>query len=428
MLSAFIDAFRTPDLRRKLLFTLFIMAVYRLGTFIPAPGVSLKNVNQCLADAGSSDLLGMINLFSGGAMLKLSVFALGIMPYITASIIVQLLRVAIPRFEELHKEGQTGQAKLTEYTRYLTIGLGVLQSSVIVTVANNQMFRGCQVDPLPNATVGTMLITIIAMTAGTGLIMWLAELITERGVGNGMSLLIFTGICASFPTSMIAVLRSDGGLPRFAWIIVMVVIILCVVVYVEQCQRRVPVQYGKRMVGRRLYGGSSTYIPIKINMANVIPVIFTSSMLAIPTLFMQFGNPESAWVRWISRSFAHTHWIYLLTFALLTIFFAFFYTSITFNPDEVADNMKKYGGFIPGIRAGQPTADYLRYIINRITWVGALYLTIIALIPTIVFGRMGITQMAFGGTSLIILVGVGLQTVKDIDAQLQQRHYEGILR
>jgi len=415
-------------LRRKLLFTMGIIVIYRLGTFIPAPGISYENVQQCLTESGTADLLSMINMFSGGAMLQLSVFSLGIMPYITASIIVQLMRVVIPRFEELHKEGQSGQAKLTEYTRYLTIGLAIMQSAVVLTVANQGLFLGCSVDPIPNSNPGTVLLAILTMTAGTGLIMWLGELITERGVGNGMSILIFAGICASFPTSMASVARSNNGISRLILILALFLAITVVVVFVEQCQRRIPVQYAKRVVGRRTYGGSTTYIPIKINMANVIPVIFASSILALPTMITQFGDPTTGWVRWVANNFSPTSWGYNLTFAAMIIFFAFFYTSITFNPEDVADNMKRYGGFIPGIRAGAPTAEYLKYVMQRITWVGALYLAIIALIPTIVFNQMGITQMAFGGTSIIILVGVGLQTVKDIDAQLQQRHYEGFLR
>jgi preprotein translocase subunit SecY len=431
LLSAFAQAFRTPDLRRKLLFTLGIMAIFRLGTFVPAPGVSFSNVQQCLASAGTADLLGMVNLFSGGALLQLSIFALGIMPYITASIIVQLMRVVIPRFEELHKEGQAGTAKLTQYTRYLTIFLAVLQSAVIVTVANTSLFPGCPVLPIPDDSPANLLLTIVAMTAGTGLIMWLGELITERGVGNGMSLLIFTSIAASFPGAFGSILQSNGGVARLLVVIALILLITLLIVFVEQSQRRVPVQYAKRMVGRRMYGGSSTYIPIKINMANVIPVIFASSLLALPALAAQFADQTSGWVQWIMVNLRDPSApLYLAVFSLLILFFTFFYTSITFNPEEVADNMKRYGGFIPGIRAGRPTAEYLQYVITRITTVGAIYLTLVALIPTVVFAQMGIDQqmMAFGGTSVLIVVGVGLQTVKEIDSQLQQRHYEGFLR
>ncbi|WP_371152737.1 preprotein translocase subunit SecY [Buchananella felis] len=428
MLTAFVQAFRTPDLRRKLLFTLALMAVFRLGSYIPTPGVSYKNVQLCYANQQSSGLLDLANIFSGGALLQLSVFALGIMPYITASIIIQLLRVAIPRFEDLHKEGQAGQAKLTQYTRYLTIGLAVLQSTVMITLARTgRLFAGCHHDIVPNESVWALLLMIVTMTAGTGLIMWLGEVITERGIGNGMSLLIFTSIVAGFPGSMWAIAQSNNGWTKFFVMLAMVLIITLAVVYVEQSQRRVPVQYAKRMVGRRLLGGTTTYIPIKINMANVIPVIFASSILALPGLAVQFAQPTSAWAIWIQTHFQHQSWVYLTLYGLLVLFFTFFYTAITFNPEEVADNMKKYGGFIPGIRAGRPTANFLRYVVNRITTAGSLYLLIIALTPTIIMNLMGIQQLPFGGTTILIIVGVGLQTVKEINSQLQQRHYEGFL-
>lgn len=428
MFKALGSAFRTPDLRRKLLLTMFVMTIYRLGTYVPAPFVSYKNIKVCLDQSGSADLLTMMNMFAGGGLLQLSVFALGIMPYITASIIVQLMRVVIPRFEELHKEGQTGTAKLTEYTRYLTIFLSVLQSSVIVSVANTSLFVGCTVKPIPNDSIANKLLAILVMTAGTSLVMWLAEVITERGVGNGMSLLIFTGIAASFPTLLGTVSKSAGGWAHVAVVVGMFLLITVVVVFVEESMRKIPVQYAKRVVGRRTYGGTSTYIPLKINMANVIPVIFASSILSLPQMIGHFGDRNSKWVQWLSTNFTWTSVWYMLTYALLIIFFSFFYTSITFNPEEISDNMKRYGGFIPGIRVGRPTADYLRYVMNRITWVGALYLAVVALIPHIVFNYLGIQSARFGGTSIIILVGVGLQTVKDIDAQLQQRHYEGFLR
>ncbi|WP_299273251.1 preprotein translocase subunit SecY [uncultured Georgenia sp.] len=434
MLSAFAQAFRTPDLRRKLLFTLGIMAIFRLGSVIPTPGVSYPNVQQCLDMVGSTnDLLGLVNLFSGGALLQLSVFALGIMPYITASIITQLLRVVIPRFEALQKEGQAGQAKLTQYTRYLTIFLAVLQSTTMITMARSgNLIPGCPVPLIPNDSWVTIVLMIITMTAGTGLIMWLGELITERGVGNGMSLLIFTSIAAGFPSALWSVGGAANGLANVTIVIALLLVITLVVVFVEQSQRRIPVQYAKRMVGRRMYGGSSTYIPLKINMAGVIPVIFASSLLALPGLFAQFGDQTEGWVQWITLNLlSPSAPLYMAIYFLLTLFFAFFYTSITFNPDDVADNMKRYGGFIPGIRAGRPTAEYLQYVITRITSAGALYLAIIAIFPVIVFAALNLPDtvgFALGGTSILIVVGVGLQTVKEIDSQLQQRHYEGFLR
>jgi preprotein translocase subunit SecY len=435
LLGAFVRAFRTPDLRRKLLFTLAIMAIFRAGSFIPTPGVDYGNVQTCL-DASQAnatqDVLSLVNLFSGGSLLQLSVFALGIMPYITASIIIQLLRVVIPRFEALHKEGQSGTAVLTQYTRYLTIGLAILQATTIVTVARTGgLFQGCPVEVIPNQSVPTLLIMILTMTAGTGLIMWLGELITERGVGNGMSLLIFTSIAASFPSAVGQIATSNNGFGKLVLFLLIALVVIVLVVFVEQSQRRVPVQYAKKMVGRRSYGGSSTYIPIKINMAGVIPVIFASSLLALPALAAQFETDQTAtWVQWIAQNLLDPGaTVYIAVYTVMIVFFAYFYTSITFNPDEVADNMKRYGGFIPGIRAGRPTAEYLQYVISRITAAGALYLAFVALIPIIAFKFMGVNQsIPFGGTSLLIIVGVGLETVKQIDSQLQQRHYEGFLR
>ena len=429
MLSAFARAFRTPDLRRKLLFTISIMALFRLGSFVPSPGIDYGNVQACLADGGTGELLGLVNLFSGGALLQLSIFALGIMPYITASIIVQLLRVVIPHFEALHKEGQSGTAKLTQYTRYLTIGLAVLQATTYVTMARNgQLLPGC--DVIPNDSFMTSLLIVITMTGGAGLIMWLGELISERGVGNGMSLLIFTSIAASFPPALFSIAGGAGGVQKFIIVVLVTLVVIALVVFVEQSQRRIPVQYAKRMVGRKMYGGSTTYIPIKINMAGVIPVIFASSLLAVPALIAQFAAPEAGWVQWVQRNIALPEApLHIVLYVLLIIFFCFFYTAITFNPDEVADNMKKYGGFVPGIRAGRPTAEYLDYVITRITSAGAVYLALIALIPTITFILLDVsTNIPFGGTSILIIVGVGLETVKQIDSQLQQRHYEGFLR
>lgn len=430
MFSAFAQAFRTPDLRNKMLFTLLIMGLFRLGSFIPTPGVSTPNVQVCLAQQDQTSLLDLVNLFSGGALLQLSIFALGIMPYITASIIVQLLRVVIPRFDDLHKEGQQGRSKLTQYTRYLTIFLGVLQSSTMISLAmSGQLFPGCSVDIIPDAGAVTFLLMVIVMTAGTGVIMWLGELITERGIGNGMSLLIFTSITATLPSQLLAIGRG-GGWGKVFWIVVLILLITMAVVYVEQAQRRIPVQYAKRMVGRRLMGGSTTYIPLKINMSGVIPVIFSTSILALPPMIANFGQPTESWVQWIQLNFRSTAWFYMLINGLLIIFFAFFYTSITFNPDETADNMKRYGGFIPGIRAGRPTADFLRYVMNRITTAGAIYLAIVALLPSIAMIPLNLEagQLPFGGTTLLIIVGVGLQTVKEINSQLQKHHYEGFLQ
>ena len=441
MFSAIGRIFRTPDLRRKLGFTLLIIALFRLGSQIPAPFVNFGNVQECLAGTqATGGLYDLINLFSGGALLQLSIFALGIMPYITASIIVQLLRVVIPHFETLHKEGQSGQARLTQYTRYLTIGLGLIQSTTLITVARNgALFPSSSVgDPCSDLITDdswyAMVLMIITMTAGTGLIMWLGELITERGIGNGMSLLIFTSICASFPTSLWAI-QVARGWEVFLIVIGVGIIIMAAVVFVEQSQRRIPVQYAKRMVGRRTYGGNNTYIPIKVNMAGVVPVIFASSLLYLPALIAQFNQPAAGqqkadWVIWVENNLTSGNsWVYTTVFFLLIIGFTYFYVAITFNPEEVADNMKKYGGFIPGIRAGRPTAEYLDYVLTRITLPGSLYLGIIAIIPLFALSLVQANQnFPFGGASLLIIVGVGLETVKQIDSQLQQRHYEGLLR
>lgn len=440
MFSAIARIFRTPDLRRKIGFTLAIVAIYRLGSAVPAPFVHFPNVEECLAlNAGTDGLLGLVNLFSGGALLRLSVFALGVMPYITATIITQLLRVVIPHFESLHKEGQAGQAKLTQYTRYLTIALALLQSTTLVTVARSGQLFGSTGIPacnqlLTNDAWWAQLLMIMALTAGTGLIMWFAELVTERGIGNGMSLLIFASIAATFPGAVGAIWQSRG-FETFLLVMVLGIGVMTAVVFVEQSQRRVPVQYAKRMVGRRTYGGTNTYIPLKVNMAGVIPVIFASSLLYVPMLIAQFNIPQDgstppAWTTWVMNHLATgDDWIYMIVYFALIIGFTYFYVAITFNPVEVADNMKKYGGFIPGIRAGRPTAEYLDYVLTRITFPGSLYLGIIALIPLLALSTIGANQdFPFGGASILIIVGVGLETVKQIDAQLQQRHYEGLLR
>ncbi|WEV77986.1 preprotein translocase subunit SecY [Janibacter cremeus] len=441
MLSVFTRAFKTPDLRRKLLFTLGIVMLFRLGTFVPTPNVNYSAVQECIDGARQGDagnqLLGMANLFSGGALMQLSIFALGIMPYITASIIVQLLTVVIPRFEALKQEGQQGQAKMTQYTRYLTIGLAVLQSATFVTFAQNPaaLFGNANCTQiLYRDNVLDTVFMVLTMTAGTGLIMWLGELITDKGVGNGMSLLIFTSITATFPGSLWAIQQRDDRWDLFILVIIIGLLIMAAVVFVEQSQRRVPVQYAKKMVGRQMYGGTSTYIPIKVNMANVIPIIFASSMLALPQMVAQFqSDPQGnnpAYVDWINTYLVQgDHPIYMAVYTVMILFFTFFYVSITFNPNEVADNMKKYGGFIPGIRAGRPTAEYLRYVITRITVPGAIYLALVSLIPLIAFVLIGANRdFPFGGASILIMVGVGLDTVKQIESQLQQHHYEGFLR
>ena len=431
MIAAFGKAFKTPDLRKKIFFTLSIMALFRFGSVIPTPGISYTNVQTCLNQVQTGGLFGLINLFSGGALLQLSVFALGIMPYITSSIIVQLLTVVIPRFEALKKEGQSGTAKLTQYTRYLTIGLAILQSTGLIAVARIQgrIFSNCSLPIIPDTSLLRVITMITVMTAGTSVIMWLGELITDRGVGNGMSILIFTSIAATFPGQLWSIKLQKGWF-AFSFIMAVGILIVAAVVFVEQSQRRIPVQYAKRQVGRQQYGGTSTYIPIKVNQAGVIPVIFASSLLYIPSLIVNFSGSQAGWANWVSKNLVSgDNFFYIGVYALLIVFFTYFYVAITFNPDEVAENMKKYGGFIPGIRAGRPTSEYLQYVLSRITAPGALYLSIVAIIPFIALILFQASQnFPFGGTSILIIVGVGLDTAKQIESQLQQRSYEGFLR
>ncbi len=437
MISAIVRAFRTPDLRNKLAFTLAIVAIFRLGSFIPAPFVDYGNVQKCLAQTqNTSGLYELVNLFSGGALLQLSIFALGIMPYITASIITQLLRVVIPRFESLYKEGAAGQATLTQYTRYLTIALGVLQSTTLIAVARQGALFGadCVLPILTDSSPIAVTLMVITMTAGTGLIMWMGELVTERGVGNGMSLLIFTSIAAQFPSSLLSIAETKS-IETLLIVIAIGVVVVGLVILVEQSQRRIPVQYAKRMVGRRTYGGQSTYIPIKVNMAGVVPVIFASSLLYLPALIAQFNQPDAngqvaGWVTWVSTYLTQGDSpLYMAIYFFLILGFTYFYVAITFNPEEVADNMKQYGGFVPGIRAGRPTMEFLEFVLSRITFAGAIYLGLIALIPLVAFTAIGANQnFPFGGTSILIIVGVGLDTVKQINAQMQQRNYEGLLK
>ncbi len=434
MLTAFARAFRTPDLRKKIFFTMGIMALFRLGSVVPTPGVSYEAVQSCIDSSTNSGLYSLINLFSGGALLQLSIFALGIMPYITASIIVQLLTVVIPRFEALKKEGQSGTARLTQYTRYLTMGLAILQSTGLIALARQpgQLFQGCPNDIIyADTNLVGIVVMVITMTAGTGVIMWLGELITDRGIGNGMSLLIFTSIAAGFPTSLWKI-KIERGWPLFTSVVAAGLVIVALVVFVEQSQRRIPVQYAKRMVGRRMYGGSSTYIPLKVNQAGVIPVIFASSLLYLPSLAVNLADRDNppGWAVWVGKYLVTgDHPLYMAVYFGLIVFFTYFYVAITFNPTEVADNMKKYGGFIPGIRAGRPTAEYLDYVLSRITLPGALYLGGISLIPLIALAAFDANQnFPFGGTAILIIVGVGLETVKQVESQLQQRNYEGFLR
>ncbi len=431
MLRAFANAFKIPDLRGKILFTLAIIAIYRFGAFVPIPGVDFAVLQGAIAQAETAGVAQLVNLFSGGALTQLAVFALGIMPYITAAIIMQLLKVVIPKVEEWSKEGETGTKKITQWTRYLTMMLALLQSSGLVVIIRGgaeQLFGFPVPGLMPDPTVPKMLLMILTLTAGTAFIMWLGELITQRGIGNGMSLIIFSAIVAELPAQGNAILQSERGGPVVFTVVMFVGLLLTVgVVFVEQAQRRIPVQYAKRTVGRRTYGGTQTYIPMKANQAGVIPIIFASSLLFLPSLAATLvGSPGFTQV--VDRYFATgAHPVYIATYFALVVFFAFFYTAITFNPSDVADNMKKYGGFIPGIRPGRPTAEYLDYVITRITTFGSLYLGLLAILPLIV---LAVRQLPFpfGGAVILIVVGVGLNTMQQLESQLLQRHYEGFLR
>jgi preprotein translocase subunit SecY len=437
VLTAFGRAFRTPDLRNKILFTLGIIALFRLGSNIPAPGVDYAHIKTCLSGTSSNGVYGLVNLFSGGALLQLTIFALGIMPYITSSIIIQLLVVVIPRLERLKDQGQSGQAKLTQYTRYLTVALAILQSTGIVALARgnpSRLFPSCDESILYSTSVFRIATLVLTMTAGTCVIMWLGELITDRGVGNGMSLLIFTSIAARFPSQGSQILQ-EKGVAAFVVVLVIGLLIVTAIVYMEQGQRRIPVQYAKRMIGRRVYGGTSTYIPLKVNQAGVIPVIFASSLLYLPQLLSQVWTSNQGFQNFVATYLTRgDSWLYIGMYTLLTIFFTYFYVAITFNPVEVSDNMRKYGGFIPGIRPGRPTAEYLEHVLSRITLPGSLYLAAIAVLPILALhflpgASSGTNQtFPFGGTSVLILVGVGLDTSKQIESQLMLRNYEGFLR
>ncbi|MUL48574.1 preprotein translocase subunit SecY [Mycobacterium sp. CBMA293] len=440
MLSAFISSLRTADLRRKILFTLGVVILYRAGAALPSPGVNYPNVQKCIEQVSGGDaaqVYSLINLFSGGALLHLSVLAVGVMPYITASIIVQLLVVVIPRFEQLQKEGQAGQAKMTQYTRYLAIALAVLQgTSIVAMAASGNLLQGCSLNIIQDQSIFTLVVIVLVMTAGAALVMWMGELVTERGIGNGMSLMIFAGIAARIPSEGQSILESRGGMV-FTSVVAATLIIIVGVVFVEQGQRRIPVQYAKRMVGRRMYGGTSTYLPLKVNQAGVIPVIFASSLIYIPHLVTQLveagkSNPgNSWWDKAVAKYLTNpADPVYIGIYFGLIIFFTYFYVSITFNPDERADEMKKFGGFIPGIRPGKPTADYLRYVLSRITLPGSIYLGLIAVLPNLFLSSGGSSaqNLPFGGTAVLIMIGVGLDTVKQIESQLMQRNYEGFLK
>jgi len=443
-LTSFARAFRTPDLRRKLLFTLGLIVVFRFGSAVPAPGISAANVRYCAGLESSrgtaANLYAVLNLFSGNSLLHVTVFALGIMPYITASIIVQLLTQVIPRLQALKDQDRAGQATITQYTRYLTVGLAVVVSAGYVQLARaGNLFpgTGCSAvsHPLiPDPSVLTIATMMATMVAGTAAIMWMGELITDRGIGNGMSVMIFTSVVAGAFGELERVYLTRG-IPMTLTVVVVIVAVVGFVVFMEQAQRRIPVQYTRRMTGRRVYGGATTYIPVKVNQAGVVPVIFASSLLYIPPLAVSMlGNQDNpqGWVAWADRYLVPSvkvFPVYYLTLFALIVAFTYFYVSITFNPAEVADNIRKYGGFVPGLRPGPPTARYLGYVLARLTAAGAVYLAAIAMLPLVALDMIGVgSQVLFSGVSLLIMVGVGLDTVKQIESQLQQHNYAGFLR
>ena len=427
MLRAFANAFKVPDLRNKILFTLFIIVIYRFGSHVPVPVVDIGIIERALQQQGGQGVLDFINLFSGGALSRLAVFALGIMPYITASIIMQLLQVVIPKLEAWSKEGESGQKKINQTTRYVTIVLALLQSTGLAFAFHNGTFGTPDVFPAGSFTAPRVGLIVLVLTAGTALIMWMGELITQRGIGNGMSVLIFVSVISRLPAEGNAILKQ-GGSVAFGAILAIALGIVVGVVFLEQGQRRIPVQFAKRVVGRKMTSGGSTYIPLKVNAAGVIPIIFASSVLYFPVLLGSVIH--WSWFQTLVNKYLtnQASIVYMGLYGLLVVFFAYFYTAISFNPIDTADNIRKYGGFIPGIRPGRPTADYLSNILNRITLPGSLFLASIALIPSIFLAVWAITAFPFGGTTILITVGVALETMKQLESQLMMRHYEGFLR
>jgi preprotein translocase subunit SecY len=428
VLRAFVNAFKVPDLRNKILFTLLVIAIYRLGCFVPVPVVDLNRLGNL--EQGPGGFLSFINLFSGGALANVAVFGLGIMPYITSSIIMQLLTVVIPKLEQWQKQGEQGTKKINQWTRYVTVILALLQSTGLVFLFHSPTAsQGLGADIFPDGTftAPNIALIVLIMTAGTATIMWMGELITQRGIGNGMSILIFSSVISGLPGQGRAILES-GGNTQFVMVLLIGLAIVVAVIFIEQGQRRIPVQYAKRVVGRRMTTGGSTYIPLKVNQSGVIPIIFASSLLYFPTLLASVYQAE-----WF-QNFVSNHVInqrspvYMTFYGLLVVFFAYFYTAIAFNPVDTADNLRKYGGFVPGIRPGPPTADYLSFVLTRITLFGSIFLATIAILPALYNAWfLPVGQFPFGGTTLLITVGVALETMKQLESQLLMRHYEGFL-
>jgi preprotein translocase subunit SecY len=422
MVQTILNAFTVQEIRKKLIFTAGILALYRLGAYIPSPGVDAQAIKDGVNNVGGSNILGFLNLFSGGSLSRLSLFALGIMPYITASIILQLLTVVVPSLERLQKEGEVGQQKITQYTRYLTVVLAFAQSLGYVFLFTSSSFASQSV--IGQRTFPKVFLIVVTLTAGCTVLMWMGELITQRGIGNGISLMIFASIVSRIPEGI----TKWWNNPDQVFVVMMPFIALAVIVaivFVQEGQRRIPVQYAKRVVGRRMTAGGSTYLPLRVNMAGVIPVIFAASIMAFPPTIGQMINTPAALD--FAAFFSPNSWHYVVGEVFFIIIFTYFYTAVTFNPVDQADNLKKYGGFIPGVRPGRPTAEYLDRILSRLTFPGALYLGAVAALPTILISQTS-ANFFFGGTSILIVVGVALDTVKQLEAQLMMRNYEGFLK
>nr|WP_129598538.1 preprotein translocase subunit SecY [Anaerophilus nitritogenes] len=425
MLSTLRNAWRIPDLRKRMLYTLMMMIIFRLGSVIPVPGIN-RDILKQLFQQGENGLFGLFNLFSGGAFGNFTIFALSITPYITASIIMQLLTIALPSLEALAKEGEEGRKKIAQYTRYGTVILALIQA----TGVSFGLFR----QALISQAFWSVTVVVLTLTAGTAFLMWLGEQITEKGIGNGISLIIFVGIISRVPVEISQTIEklkiNEISFVTLILFLVIAIAVIAGVVAIQQGTRKIPVQYAKRVVGRKMYGGHSTHIPLKVNQAGVIPVIFAVSLLQFPltlTYFFQGGAFSSFVQKYLSPAGNPGIWIYSLLDIVLIIFFTYFYTAVTFNPVEVADNMKKYGGFIPGIRPGKPTSEYLTKVLNRISLAGAIFLAMIAVMPTLVMQFTNL-PIQFGGTSLLIVVGVALETMKQVEAQMMMRHYQGFLK
>ena len=425
MFGSLMNIWRVPDLRRRLVFTFLIIALYRVGSWLPTPGVNTSSLRTFFGQGANGTILNVLNIFAGGALANLSLFALGIMPYITASIILQLMQTVVPSLEKLSKEGESVYKKITQYTRYLTVILAAFQSAGYVFLFHNGSAIGAN-DLLPNLTVGRFILIVTTLTAGTTLLMWMGELITKRGIGNGISLLIFASILSAAPAGVTAWI--NGGTLERLFFPILAISVVVVVVFVQEGQRRIPVQYARRQLGNRQTTGGSTYMPLRVNMAGVIPVIFAAAIMALPPTLAQF---VPSWTGFVNRNFLPTSWIYLAVEAALIIVFTYFYTSVQFNPVDQADNLRKNGGYIPGIRPGPPTAAYLDRVLQRLTLFGAIFLASIAVAPSIFIREFGFSQAtsrALGGTSVLIVVGVALDTMRQMESQMMMRHYEGFLR